>query len=257
MQWIRTCQSAVSLLLVLFVLLTAIPSWAVPVTGYLEATALSGWQGDFAVRLSDSTIVSGVQQMAGGFTTLSTLPLITTGCEFGTSCGLVTNVSTSSTVTMSNLFLALEGSSTLGSLGTVSWGAQLVRLLPGDPSPTAAVLAIASGTLGGTTLAKSSFSFGFNSTLTTFYSAVNGGQRLSGLRLDFTDGIAPPTSRALLDQAPTVDGKPGFPVFVNNGVPVSLGTTLSSQSVPEPSMLPLMTLSLAGLIAWHRGRASH
>jgi hypothetical protein len=251
MKKITAHQSCVMSLLAMFVLILTTPAGAVPIIGYLEGTAANGWQGDFAVRLSDGTTVSGVQQMVGGFTTLSTLPLTTTGCDFGPGCTLVTNVSTSTTSTMSFRGLALEGSSSLGSLGPVSWGAQIVRLLPGEPSPTAAVLAIANGTIGGTTLTRSSFSFGFNSTLTTFYSAVNGGQILSGLRLDFTDGIAPPTSGALREQAPRPDGTPGAALFINNGVPVALGTPLSGQSVPVPSTGPLMALSLAGLVGWH------
>jgi hypothetical protein len=233
---------------VLLLLLTATPSWAVPLTGYLEATAANGWQGDFAVRLSDGTTVNGVEQVAGGFTTIPTLPLTTTGCVFGSSCVLVTNVSTSTTVTMSFLGLALSGSATLGSLGTVAWSPQIVRVLPGDPSPTAAVLANTSGTLGGTTLTPSTFSFGFNSTLTTFFSATNGGQILSGLRLDFTDGTAPPTSRTLLEQGPTLDGTPGFPVLINNGVPVALGTPLTA--VPEPSSVVLLACGLVLLARW-------
>ena len=247
MPWMRTCQLAVISILVFLVLLLESQAWASPIIGYLEGTAANGWQGDYAVRLSDGTTVSGVQQMAGGFTTLPTLPLTTTGCEFGSGCALVTNVNTSTTFTMSFLGLVLNGSASLGSLGTVSWSPQIVRVLPGDPSPTAAVLGITSG-LG---LKPSTFSFGFNSTLTTFYSAVNGGQILSGLRLDFTDGIAPPTSGALREQVATLNGTPGVALFINNGVPVALGTPLSSQSVPEPSMLPLMALSLVGLLAWH------
>jgi hypothetical protein len=248
MKKITAHQSCIMSLLAMFLLLlTATPALAVPVTGFLEGTAANGWQGTYAVQLSDGTTVSGVQQVVGGFTSLSTLPLVTTGCVFGPSCGLVTDVTTSTTVTMSNLFLGLNGSTTLGNLGTVSWSPQIVRLLPGSPSPTAAVLGITSG-MG---LQPSTFSFGFNSTLTTFYSAVNGGQMLSGLRLDFRDGIAPPTSGTLRDQAPRPDGTPGASLFVNNGVPVALGTPLSAQSVPVPSTGPLMALSLAGLVGWH------
>jgi hypothetical protein len=251
MKRIMTYQSAVICLLVVLVLLLATPAWAVPIMGYLEGTAANGWQGNYVVQLSDSGIVSGAQQMTGGFTTLPTLPLTTTGCAFASNCSLVTNVSTSTTTTMSFLGLGLNGSSTLGSLGTVAWSPQIVRVLPGNPSPTAAVLAVSSGTLGGTILTRSTFSFGFNSTLTTFYSAVNGGQILSGLRLDFTNGIAPPASRTLLEQGPTPDGTPGGAVFINSGVPVALGTPLSAQSVPVPSTWPLMTLSLVGLLGWH------
>ena len=234
----------IGFLLALFVLLTATPTWSTPVTGYLEGTAADGWKGNFAVRLTDGTIVSGVEQMVGGFTSLPTLPLVTTGCVFGPSCGLVTDVSTSTTVTMSNVFLAIDGSAMLGSLGSVSWGSQVVRLLPGDPSPTAAVLSITTG-LG---LNPSTFSFGFNSTLTTFYKSVNGGQMLSGLRLDFTDGIPPSTSKSLRDQAPTPDGTPGASLFVNNGVPVALGTPLAA--VPEPSAIALVTYGLVLLVGW-------
>jgi hypothetical protein len=247
MKTITAHQSCVMSLLVMFVLFLTSPASAVPITGFLEGTAQNGWQGAYAVQLSDGTTVSGVHQMLGGFTTLSTLPLVATGCVFGPGCGLVTDVTTSTTVTMSNLFLGLNGSTTLGSLGTVSWSPQIVRLLPGSPSPTAAVLGITSG-LG---LQPSTFSFGFNSTLTTFYSAVNGAQILSGLRLDFKDGIAPPTSGTLRDQAPRPDGTPGASLFVNNGVPVALGTPLSAQSVPVPSTWPLMAFPLTGLVGWH------
>src|SRR5687767_7110477 len=106
-------QSCVMSLIAMFVLLNmATPASAVPITGFLEGTAQNGWQGAYTVQLSDGTTVSGVQQMVGGFTSLSTLPLVTTGCVFGPSCGLVTDVTTSTTVTMSNLFLGLNGSTT-------------------------------------------------------------------------------------------------------------------------------------------------
>jgi hypothetical protein len=247
MKKITARQSCVMSLLAMFVLLLmATPASAVPITGFLEGTAQNGWQGAYAVQLSDGTVVNGAQQMVGGFTTLPTLPLTTSGCELGSgNCTLVSDVKTSTSFTMSFLGLALNGSATLGSLGTVSWSPQIVRVLPGDPSPTAAVLGITSG-LG---LKPSTFSFGFNSTLTTFYSAVNGGQVLSGLRLDFTDGIAPPTSGRYLEQLST-----GTRLLMNNGVPVALGTPLSAQSVPVPSTGPLIALSLAGLVGWHWGR---
>jgi hypothetical protein len=236
-------QSGVMLLLAILLLLLATPASAVPTTGFLEGTAANGWQGAYAVQLSDGTVVNGAQQMIGGFTTLPTLPLTSSGCELGSgNCTLVSDVKTSTSFTMSFQGLALNGSATLGSLGTVSWSPQIVRLLPGDPSPTAAVLASTSG-LG---LKPSTFSFGFNSTLTTFYSAVNGGQVLSGLRLDFTDGIEPPTSGRYLEQLST-----STRLLINNGIPVSLGTPLSAQSVPVPSTGPLMALSLVGLLAWH------
>jgi hypothetical protein len=230
------------LLLALCLLLAAAPTWAAPIIGYLEGTAENGWGGNYAVQLADGSTVSGVQQMAGGFTTLPTLPLTTTGCPAGSSCVLVTNLTTSTSFTMSFLGLALDGSATLGSLGTLSWNPQIVRLLPGDPSPTAAVLANATG-LG---LKPSTFSFGFNSTLTTVYSAVNGGQKLSALRLDFTDGLAPLTSRKLLESGITPDGTPGASVFINNGVPVALGTPLTA-TVPEPSSVVFVASGLMGL----------
>src|SRR5687768_15936867 len=98
MKKITAHQSCVMLLLAMFVLLLTSPVLAVPITGFLEGTAQNGWQGSFAVQLGDGTTVSGVQHMVGGFTSLSTLPLITTGCVFGPSCGLVTDVTTSTTV---------------------------------------------------------------------------------------------------------------------------------------------------------------
>lgn len=229
-----------ALLLVILVLLFTTSAWAVPLTGFLEGTASNGWQGAFAVQLTDGSVVTGVDQMTGIFTNFPLLPLTTTGC---TGCQTITNLITSTTFTMSGVILNLAGTATLESLGSVSWGAQPFRVLPGDPSPTAAVLAIASGTLGGTTLTPSSFSFGFNSTLTASFVSVVGGQTLSSLRLDFTDGTAPPTSRTLFDGT----------VFINNGVPVALGTPLA---VPEPSPVLLLSLSMATLFWWHwkRGR---
>ena len=233
-------HTAHALLLVLVVVLLTTSAWAVPLTGFLEGSATNGWQGDFAVRLSDGTMVSGVQQMVGGFTTLSTLPLATSGCVAGPGCVTVSNLATSTTLTMSNnRIINLGGTASLGTLGSLSWGSQPLWTLPGDPSPTSAVLAIASGTVGGTTLRPSTFSFGFNSTLTASFVSVTGGQALSALRLDFTDGIAPPTSRTLLQGN----------VFINNGVPVALGTSLTA--VPEPSPVLLLSLSLAGLFWWH------
>jgi hypothetical protein len=157
-------------------------------------------------------------------------------------CGLVTDVTTSTTVTMSNLFLGLNGSTTLGNLGTVSWSPQIVRLLPGSPSPTAAVLGITSG-LG---LQPSTFSFGFNSTLTTFYRTD---PEWVASRLQRSDCTADRRNAPRSSTRP--DGTPGASLFVNNGVTVALGTPLSAQSVPLPSTGPLMARSLAGLVAWH------
>jgi hypothetical protein len=236
--------NSISCPLVVLALFLSTPSWATPINGFLETTAESGWQGNYSVQLTDGTIVSGVNQVNGSFTGISALPLVTTGCVFGPGCGLVTNVSTSTTVTMSSLGLALDGSTSLGSLGPLSWGSQIVRILPGDPSPTVAVLGMTSG-LG---LTPSNFSFGFNSTLTAFFSSVSGGQTLSALRLDFADGIAPPTSGILREQAPTPDGTPGASIFINNGVPVALGTPLSASTVPEPSSLAFLFVALIGLL---------
>ena len=231
-------QRAIPFVLVFFVPLLTTSVWAVPVTGFLEGTAANGWQGSFAVQLTEGSVVTGVHQITGLLNTFQSLPVVTTGCTASPSCTTVTNLVTSTNFTMTALALDLSGSSALGSLGSVSWGAQPVWVLPGDPSPTVAVLANAIGTLGGTTLRPSTFSFGFNSTLTSSFTSVPGGQALSSLRLDFTDGIAPPTSRTLLSG----------PVFINNGVPVALGTPLAVTSVPEPSTLVLFCVAMAGLV---------
>jgi hypothetical protein len=238
---------AIRLVLVILVLLLTTPAWAVPLTGFLEGTAANGWQGGFAVQLTDGAVVTGVDQMSSFLNSFSSLPLTTTGC---TNCTTVTNLTTSTQFTMSGVILNLVGSATLGSLGTVSWGAQPFWVLPGDPASTAAVLANTSGTLGGTTLTPSTFSFGFNSTLTASFNSVTEGQALRSLRLDFTDGTAPPTSRTLL----------AGNVFIDNGVPVALGTPLTGTvvPVPEPSTFPLLVVGLAGLLGWQwkqRGRA--
>jgi hypothetical protein len=123
-------------LVAMFMLLLTTPAGAVPITGYLEGTAADGWQGNYAVQLSDGTVLNGAQQMAGGFTTAPLLPLTSSGCELGLgNCTLVRDVTTSTSFTMSFLGLALNGSATLGSLGTVSWSPQIVRLLPGILAP--------------------------------------------------------------------------------------------------------------------------
>jgi hypothetical protein len=49
--------------------------------------------------------------------------------------------------------------------------------------------------------------------------SVTGGQALSAIRLDFSDAMAPPTSRTLLQG----------PVFINMAYRVALGTPLSAQ----------------------------
>lgn len=147
------------------VLLLATPAWAVPLTGFLEGMAANGWQGNFAVQLADGTVVTGVDQMTLG-ASFSSLPLTIEGCAVSSSCLAVTNLAGSTLFTMSGgVILNLAGTATVGSLGPLSWGAQPLWVLPGDPAPTAAVLATANGTLGGTTLTPSTFSFGFNSTL--------------------------------------------------------------------------------------------
>lgn len=228
---------AIRLLLVILVLLLTTPAWAVPVTGFLEGSADTGWQGAYAVQLMDGTVMTGVDQMTllGSF---SSLPLTTVGCTVSPSCVAVNNLTTSTVFTMSGVILNLAGTATVGSLGTVSWAAQPFWVLPGDPSPTAAVLADVHGTLGGTTLTSPSSAFAFNGTLTSTFISVAGGQALSSLRLDFTDGIPPPTSRTLLQR----------PVFIDNGVPVALGTPLA---VPLSSTVLPMSLGMAGLLWWH------
>jgi hypothetical protein len=225
-----------AVLLVVLVLLMSTSAWAIPLTGFVEGTASNGWLGAFAVQLMDGTVTTGTSQIFGfpehGF---QSLPLTGEGCTPGTSgCYVVQNLLTSTTLTLLNThFLNLAGSATLGSLGSVSWGTQGIALFPGDPAPTAAALATVTG-LG---LTRSSFSFGFNGTLTASFASVNGGQALSALRVDFADATAPRTLRAFFDGT----------TFVNNGVPVALGTQLA---VPEPSPLLLLSLSIAGLLWW-------
>ena len=239
---------AIRLLLVILVLLLATPAWAVPLTGFLEGTAANGWQGAFAVQLTDGTVVTGTDQMTGVFTSFPTLPLTTTGCSVSPGCVLVTNLATSTSFTMSGVDLGLDGTASLGSLGSVSWGSQILRVLPGDPSPPVAVLGQVNGILGGTTLASPPSAFAFNGTLTETFVSVVGGQALNSVRLDFADGIAPPTLGTLLEQAVTPQGTLGFPVFIDNGVPVALGTPLAA--IPEPSSLLLLALSVAGVMVW-------
>ena len=225
------------LILVILVLLVTTPAWAVPLTGFIEGVADNGWQGAFSVQLADGTIVNGATQITGLLNSFQSLPLVTTGCIASPNCNTVTNLVTSTTFTMSVLVLNLSGSATLGNLGTVSWGTQPMWVLPGDPSPTLAVLANANGTLAGTTLTSSTFSFGFNGTLTSSFVSVVGGQALASLRLDFADGTAPPTSQTFRDGC----------CFLDNGVPIAFGTPLSVAAVPEPSSLLLLLCGLAVL----------
>jgi len=233
---IMTCKSAVISLLVILALLLTTSAWAVPITGFLEATADTGWQGAFAVQLTDGTVTTGTSQTSflGSF---PTLPLTTTGCTVSIGCVPVTNVTTGAEFTMSGVILNLTGSATLGTFGNLSWGVQPLWLLPGDPSPTVAALANVNGILGGTTLTGPSSAFAFNGTLTGAFSSVAGGQVLNAIRLDFADGTSPPTSRTFLQGN----------VFIDNGVPVALGTPLS---VPEPSSSVLLGLSFTGILLW-------
>jgi hypothetical protein len=91
--------------------------------------------------------------------------------------------------------------------------------------------------LAGTTLTSSPFSFGFNGTLTSSFVSIVGGQALASLRLDFADGSAPPTSQTFRDGC----------CFLDNGVPIALGTPLSVAAVPEPASLLLLLCGLAVL----------
>src|SRR4029077_4255687 len=102
------------------VLLLAVQSWAVPLTGFLAVTAVTAWQGQYAVRLLDGTVRTGLDQMTI-LSNFSLLPLIDVGCTVSPSCVAVTNVTPSVTSTMSPLVLNIPGTANLGSLGTVSW----------------------------------------------------------------------------------------------------------------------------------------
>lgn len=229
----------IRLLLIVLLFLLTTPAWAVPIIGYLEGSAGNGWRGDYAVQLTDGTIKTGMDQMTLG-NSFSSLPLVTTGCTISPSCVTVTNLITSTNFTMSVAVLFPGGTATLGSLGSVSFGTQPVWVLPGNPSPTAAVLAAVNGTLGSATLTSPPSAFGFNGTLTSTFVSVAGGQALRSLRLDFTDGIPPPKSRALLQGN----------VFINNGVPVALGTPLGSVPIPSSFLFLLFGLGLVVLTAW-------
>lgn len=225
---------AIRLLLVVLVLLLTTPAWAVPITGFLEGSVGTGWQGAYAVQLTDGTIKTGRDQVTFGGD-FSSLPLVTTGCTVSSSCVPVTNLSTSTNFTMSTLVLNLTGRASLGSLGSVSWGAQPVWLLPGNPSPTVAVL----GQVSGLGLTLPSSAFAFNGTLTETFISKAGGQALNSVRLDFSDGTPPPKSRALFSDH----------VFIDNGVPVALGTSFAA--APEPPTVLLVSLGMAGLFWWH------
>lgn len=132
----------------------------------------------------------------------------------------------------------MGGTATLGSLGTLTWGAQPLWVLPGDPSPTVAVLTQVRGTLGGTNLTTPPSPFAFNGTLTAMFNSVPGGQALSSVRIDFSDGTQPPRSNTLRQGN----------AFFDIGVPVALGTPLA---VPEPSAVLLLGLGIAGILGLH------
>jgi hypothetical protein len=64
---ITAYQSCVMSLLAMFVLLlTATPTSAVPITGFLEGTAENGWQGAYAVQLMTGQQSADSNRWSGG-----------------------------------------------------------------------------------------------------------------------------------------------------------------------------------------------
>ena len=207
-------------------LLLPLPVLALPFHGYIEGTAANHWAGMYAVQLTDGSVLSGQGQMAPMFD--------------GVVLPVVQNLNQPA-------IIFADGSATLGNLGSLSWGTQPLWILPGDPSPDVAVLAIASGTISDTTLSESTMSFGFNSTLTAFFHSVLGGQILEAVRVDFSDGQVQPFNPILHDG----------PVFIDVGVPVALGTSLTTKTVSVPGTLLLFGVGMIGLAAWRRYRERH
>ncbi|HMS86082.1 MAG TPA: PEP-CTERM sorting domain-containing protein [Nitrospira sp.] len=215
----------------------SVPASALSLTGYIEGTAANGWQGTYAVQLPVGMVTTGTGQVSL-LSTFSSIPLVTKGCAVSPSCVSVTNVATSDSFTMTNLTLHMGGTATLGSLGTLSWAAQPLWVLPGNPSQTVAVLTQVSGTLAGTNLTGPPSPFDFNGTLTARFNSVTGGQALNSVRIDFSDGTPPLRSNTLRQGN----------AFFDIGVPIALGTPLA---VPEPSALLLLGLSIAGVLGLH------
>lgn len=215
MNYRRCCMKRFFIIGAVFLFLQSAMVDAAPLVGYVEATSANGWAGSYAVLSPDGNLTTGV-----------------------TSTILPVNFDT---LPLSTVILNISGDATLGSLGSISWGAQPVYALPGSPSPVAAVLASVHGTLAGTMLMPSTFVF--NGTLTSTFALTDTGQALQSLRLDFADGVAPPVSNALLVGN----------TYINNGVPVAFGTPINMPapvSVPEAPTLWLLTVGLAGVILW-------
>lgn len=240
--------SGLLILILTGLLLSTGTAWAFPVTGFFEARAVDGWGGVYAVQLSDGSVRNGAMTMTTGVG-YDPVPLVTTGCVLSTHC-LRANGDT-----QTYLSLSLTGGATLADLGDVTWRTQPLRVMAGDPSPAVAVLGDLNGWLGADTLGSSYQDFTFNSTFTGIFEAVPGGQILSGIRVDFSTGNAPPVSRTFRDQYG----------WFNIGVPVALGTGLTAtdlpavrsldpKPIPEPSTLLLLSISLLGLfgVAWRR-----
>ena len=200
-----------------------VPAAMTPLVGYVEATSKNMWQGTYAVRLPDRTVKTGVSQTTHFFDGV-TLPIVTTGCEVSSSCVVVNDF------TMSATILNPDGTADLGSVGTLSWKTQPLWVLPGMPSPPAAVLADVTGVLDGIPLTSPSSAFGFNGTFTATFSTVDGGQKLSAVRIDFAESPPPPKTSAFRQGT----------VFIDNGVPVAAGTPL------QPVLTGPPACSLAG-----------
>lgn len=204
----------------LFLLIVCSPVSA-EVSGYFEATADNNWQGAFVLHTPDGGVVAGVAQVAleygGGF---PLLPLVTTGCVVSTSC------SEWNDTTMTFLSINLRGSAVLGTVGAVEWRTQGPRLIAGDPSPPVAVLGDVIGTISGYPFTGSYQDFLFNTTMSTTFVSVLGGQALHSIRFDFSDTVPPPWQKAYWDGH----------VWVDIGFPVPLGS--DPYVAPAPIVVP-------------------